>query len=100
MAKNGKLFQIVGRITAIIAVSTSTNHARSVDSKPSRRSTELTTPNDASNIHRKLMLTMTPGTAHGSSSRLRSQRRAGKARWNSSAATSPSANAGTSVPVV
>src|SRR3954465_8152619 len=65
IAKNGKLFQIVGRITAIIAVSASTNHARSVDSTPSLRNTELTTPNDASNIHRKLMLTMTPGTAHG-----------------------------------
>ena len=46
------------------------------------------------------MLTITPGTAHGSSSRLRSQRRAGNARWNSSAATSPIRNAGTSVPTV
>ena len=46
--------------------------------KPRSRRIALTTPNDASSIHRNAMLTITPGTAHGSSSRLRSQRRAGK----------------------
>jgi hypothetical protein len=87
-------------MTASIAVSAFTNHARSVDSRPARRSTEFTTPYDASSIHRNVMLTITPGTAHGRSSRLRSHRRAGKTRLNSSATSSPNRNAGISVPIV
>ena len=46
------------------------------------------------------MLTITPGTAHGSSMRLRSQRRNGNTRLRSSAVPRPIANAGTIVPNV
>ena len=46
------------------------------------------------------MLTITPGTAHGSSIRLRSQRRSGNTRLSSTAVPRPIANAGTMVPNV
>ena len=46
------------------------------------------------------MLTITPGTAHGSRIRLRSHRRSGKTRLSSTAVARPSRNAGTIVPNV
>jgi hypothetical protein len=56
------------------------------------------TPNDPSSSQRNTVLTITPGTAHGSSIRLRSHRRPGNARLSSSAVTRPIANAGAMVP--
>ena len=98
IVKNGKLFHTDARITVGIAVRASTNHAVSPAPRCSARMIALMTPNDASNIHRKLRLTITPGTAHGISRRLRSQRRAGNSRLNTSARASPARNdIGTSV---